>query len=238
MKTYLIKYQHLRGRVKHFLFVFCLMIIVIPTNNVFGKMNKDLPFSREELNAMPKWCQIRILVQNRVVGMSGKGFGEDVPDSVMREYYKWAKVVGEDIFRYTHHYCSGLNWINRYKLSLTSWYKGVETDRKFALKSALGEFRFMRGRLRPKHKLYYSMLMNEAYIYRELGDFKKAARNYKEIIKRKPGYAPVYVKYAWLFHSIGKSSDAIKILQIGLKKTNGAEIIKKAMVDMGSGGHK
>lgn len=236
MKNPVLKYQCLGSWVIHFSFILCLMMIVILPNSVFGKMNKDFTFSLEELKAMPKWCQIRMLVQNRVVGVSrGKAFGENVPDSTMNEYYKWAKVIGEDIFRYTHHYCAGLNWINRYKLSFVSQYKGVERDRDFALKSALNEFRFMRGRLRPKHKLYYAMLMKEAYIYGEKKNFKKAIKNYSEIIKLKPRYVSAYVEYAQLLNSIGNSENAIKVLQFGLKKNKGSKIIEQLIVTWGGG---
>ncbi len=235
MKSPVLKYQYPGSRVIKLSFVICLMTIVILPNNVFGKMSKTIFFSRDELSAMPRWCQCRILVQNQILGLSTKPF-KNVPDSLMLEYNKWAKIVGKDVIRFTHHYCTGLNWINRYNRYYTSQYQGSERDRQFALKAALSEFKFMRGRLNPKHKLYYSMLMREAYVYSEQKNLIAAGKNYKEIFKLKPGYASAYVEYARLLNSVGKTEDAIKILQIGLKKTKGDKAIKQAMTAMEGAG--
>jgi tetratricopeptide (TPR) repeat protein len=192
---------------------------VILPKNFFAEPLGNIPYAteplREELPMLPKWCQIRTIAHPRMFGQSR---GENVPDSVMRENAKWAKIVGEDIYIFTHHYCRGLNWINRYKKSLGFTYNNVENDRDYALKKALSEFHFMRGRLRAKHKLYYPMLMNEAYVYKEQKDFVSAQRNYIEIIKLKPNYAPAYDEYAALLNLMGKNEDAIKVLQLKAKR--------------------
>ncbi len=236
MKNPVLKYQCLGSRIIQFLFVICLMTIVILPNNVFGKMSNSIFFSRDELLAMPRWCQCRILVQNQTLDTSHFKPFKNVPGSLMLEYKKWAKVVGKDIIRYSHHYCSALNWINRYNKYYTIQYQGAERDRQFALGRVLSNFRFMRGHLNPKHKLYYSMLMREAYVYSEQKNFTAAGKNYREILKLKPGYAPAYIEYARLLNSVGKTEDAIKILQIGLKKTKGDKAIKQAMTAMEGAG--
>nr|WP_320013629.1 tetratricopeptide repeat protein [uncultured Desulfobacter sp.] len=210
---------------KYFAFFFFLYLLILP-DNVSAKMNKGIFFTRNELAAMPRWCQNRIIVQNQWTGTENRGFGKNVPESAKLEYEKWTKVIGKDVIRYTHHYCTALNWINRYKLSLPQNYKAVEADRKEALSSAMNEFNFLRGYLKPKHKLFYSQLMNEAYIYKEQGNLMAAVKNYRKILKFKPGYVPAYIRYAQLLDAVGKNDDAIKILRTGLKKTKGAKSIK------------
>lgn len=213
-------------RFKSFLLFFSVLTIALLPMDVFGNMNKGYHVYPEELKTLPRWCQCRMLIKNHVVGRHP---GEKVPDTMIQEDKKWAKAIGEDIIVFTHHYCAGLNWINRYKLSLVSLYEGVESDRERALESALGEFKFMRGRLTPKHALYYSMLMNEAYIFREQKNIAQAVKNYQEIMKLKPGYAPAYVEYAGLLISLGKTMDAKKILQVGLEKTNSEKSIERML---------
>ncbi len=228
MRIGLIKNRQFSTKVMQFSFVLCLMIMVILPNSVFGRMNKGWGVLPEEMAAVPRWCQNKMIVhKSKYKNLSGP---------VANEYNKWAKVIGEDIFRYTHHYCMALNWINRYKISLASLYKNVEADREFALKNALSEFLFMRKRLQPKHKLYYSLLMNEAYVYGEQKNLAAAVRNYQQILKLKPGYAFAYVEYARLLNSVGKTEDAIKLLQSGLKKTKGAKIIKLTITAMKGAG--
>lgn len=230
MNCFMIKFRPLQIFLKPSSFFFFLIIVLFFPNSVLGTMNKGIHFYPDELRAMPRWCECRILWQRQFVGWSRD---VPVPDSIKIEYKKWAKVIGEDIFRGTHHYCTGLNWINRYKLSLTDTYKNIENDRNIALNSALGEFRYMRGALKPKHRLYYEMLLNEAYIYSEQGNHLKAANNYIEILKLKPKYAGAYVKYAMFLTSIGQKEKAIKVLQAGFKKTNGSKIILQALTAMG-----
>ena len=46
----------------------------------------------------------------------------------------------------------------------------------------------------------------------------------------------MYLQYANLLNSMGRRADAIKVLQIGLKKTKGAKAIKQAMTAMGGAG--
>jgi len=232
MKKNLMKYRQLRGRVKQFPFFFCfmLMLIVALPSGVFGKMPRVVGILREEMSVLPRWCQIRMLAHPRMFNHLD---ADEVSDVVMRENAKYSKIIGSDIYVYTHHYCRGLNWINRYKHTLTRFDKDVKVDRKYALRSALGDFHFMRNHLEPRHKLYAPNLMNEAYVYWEQKDFKRALKDYIRIMQTKPTYAPVYVKYAELLKSVGNSEEAINVLQIGLRKTKGDPAIKKALLALG-----
>ncbi|WP_319574705.1 tetratricopeptide repeat protein [uncultured Desulfobacter sp.] len=231
MKIFKIKSWCFNTNWKHFFFVFFLFLMMLP-NSVFGRMNKGWGILPDEMAAVPRWCRCKMQVHKRHY--------TDIPAPLMQEYNKWGKIIGEDTLRAAHHYCMALNWINRYKRSLSSSYKDVDMDRKFALKQGLDELRFMKSmKTIKKRALYYRLLMNEAYLYRELGDFEKAARNYREIMSRKPGYASAYIEYAQLLHSFGNNADAVKILQIGLKRTKGNKIIQQMMTNIrGEGEHQ
>ena len=212
------------------LFVFCFMTIVMLPNSVFGKLYKGI--SPEELEGLPRWCQIRIISHNRM-----RGNAEGVPDSVWRENSRYAKFFGPIVYNAAHHYCLALIWINRYKRSSLSLKKDVVRDRKFALKSALADLQFMKNvKTLEKSKLYIPVLMNMAYIYKEQGDVKGVVENYTEIIKNKPGYALAYVEYARYLSTYGKNTDALNILRLGLKNTKDAPIIKQVLVDIEKGG--
>jgi len=184
------------------------------------------PNTPEEINALPRWLQIVVLT----------GPKTNPPAHLMREREKLIKKYGKPIHA-AHHFAAAVNWINRYYKSLGTGHWQGDADRKMALETALGEFRFMRGGwLTPKDIFYYSMLMYEATIYELQGNLKSAAKNYHEVIKLKPKYALAYVKYANLLESVGKPSAAVKILKKGLKKTKGAKIIKKKMETLNAGG--
>jgi len=210
------------------------MTIVILPNSVFGEPLGNIPRSakieRQEFVNLPKWCQIRMMAHPRIHHLEGS---ENVPGSIMRQSAMYEKSVGKDIYPYAHHYCRGINWINRYKHSLPFNYKNIERDRDYALNYSIGEFRFMRGHLTPAHKLYYSMLMYEAYVYSEQKDYRKALKNYGEIIQRKPKYPVAYIKYAEILNTTGQKEEAKKILQSGLENTKGDPAIKQALGALG-----
>lgn len=208
------------------IFLFFFIVPNFALAEPLGYISKDTTIPAEELVRLPQWCQIRMQAHPRMHHTEG---AEDVPETIMRENAKYAKIIGEDIYIFVHHYCRGLNWIKRYDRSIIFPYDGVEKDRDFALNYALSEFRFMRGRLKPRHKLYYEMLMKEAYVYWEKKDYKKSLRNYVEIMERNPSFAPVYVKYSELLNSVGEKEEAIKLLKTGLKKTRGDQHIKKKL---------
>jgi tetratricopeptide (TPR) repeat protein len=214
------------------------MLIVVMPNSVYGKMPKGTFPLPEELKELPRWCQIRFRSYGAMRGYTGAWTNwERPPISVLRENKKWEKLFGAKVYNGAHHYIYGLNWINRHKRYSILRYEGVERDLNFALNTVISEFKFMRAYVRPKHKLYPMMLMQEAYAYKGLGNYKKAAQLYTELMKRNPGYAPVYVEYANLLKSVGKSKNALKVLQIGLKKTKGSKQIKQALAVMGGAGN-
>ncbi len=224
--------RHFCRKVGLFFIIFCLVAAVIVPSSVSGKMNMTSWVSPEddEFTALPRWCQIRMTAHPRMRGRPGS---ENVPDSVMRENQKYAKIFGERVYNSAHHYCNGLSWIQRYKSSLFTNYEGVVDDRETALTYALKEFNYFEGHKTLKtSKLYIPIRMNEAYIYQELGALAKAGIKYKELMKTKPAYPLAYVEYAKLLNSVGKKSDAIKILKIGLQKTKGSKAIKQMIASM------
>lgn len=238
MKIYLIEYRQLTGRVKILTLAFCLLVVFSFPNNAIGKMNMDPMISPLERQALPKWCQTRMIIHH----VMHPPFDpiSTVPSSVVRESHKLEKIIGERVYNSVHHYIFALNWINRYKLSFTMQYAGIENDRLGALNKAIKEFAYMRGLgdILKKNKLYYNLLLYEAYVYNELGNIKDAVKNYYEAMKTRPSYANAYIEYATLLNSAGKTADAIKILNIGLKKTKGNKLIKQMIASMKRQGTK
>jgi hypothetical protein len=180
---YIGHFTHLNKRMVPFTLIHFIFIVSMLPVNTFGQMYTMVDVQPDELSALPRWCQIRLIAHPRIAGYPA---GENVPDSVMQENAKWENIIGKDIYRSCHHYCWGLNWINRYKISLILTGKQAEAYRNSALNRALAEFYYLHG-LKDKvkkHELYDQLLINEAYIYTQLGDIKKAAERYVELKKR------------------------------------------------------
>lgn len=199
-----------------------IMVFVLLLNGfeiAYSKMNLSPYPTPDEINFLPKWAQVVVLTGPRT----------NPPPNLMRERKKLKEQYGDMAIDAGHHFAAALNWINRYYRSIGDNYKGVAEDRIFALKKAIDEFQFMRGRLSRADSLYAMLLFYEAIVYREQGNFFNANKNYREIIDLRPKYPAGYINYADFLKSVGRSEDAQKILSIGLEKTDGSEAIKKHM---------
>lgn len=179
----------------------------------------------EELPALPRWCQVNILTRQRALHRDTAS----ASDELMRERWHWANVVGKSVFTYLHHYCNGVNRINRYYISKYSLFdeKGAEKYRASNLSRALSELRFVREYLRTKpNVLYPELLVNEAIAYRELGQFDRALEHGVEAITVDRQYGMGYVELSRTLRASGEEGEARAILELGFKMTNGDKLIQ------------
>ena len=202
-------------------FVFLVVVTFLANpENAYSKMNNSpYPNTPAEINALPKWAQIVIQTGPRT----------NPPEYLYKERLKLKKKYGSSFIDAAHHYAAALNWINRYQRSFIDPYKGVKADRKNALMKAISEFAFMRGRMKPTDTFYPMLLIKEAFVYKEQGNYARAQMNYQELLRLKPKHPMSYIFYADFMKSIGQKEGANEVLRLGLKKTDGSEIIKKAL---------
>lgn len=202
--------------------VIYFVLICSEANAVMSRQNMP---TNVELEKLPRWCQTQILAAPRLF----HGDKTSVPDSIIAERAELARKMGiDDIMIYTHHYAYGLNWLNRYRNTFSQSYRGVESDRKFAIKTAIDQFLFMDKYIKPTHKIYGEYQMNLAYAYAQNEEYNKSFDRYKILISNKPKFVRPYFEYANLLNSLGYNKAAIDVLNHGIKNTND-EGLKKVL---------
>jgi tetratricopeptide (TPR) repeat protein len=185
--------------------------------------------TQEELQKLPRWCQVNLLTLRRTFHNDT----QSASDELMKEREGWARTIGEDVFSYMHHYCMGLNVMNRYfdkEAELATAPEDKKELEKKRLAGGLEEFNFVKDYLRQAHNVFYpELLLNEAVIYRELDDVQKAIGSLAEALKVKPDYVAAYLELSRTMKTAGDATEAKKVLDLGLKMTSGSEAIKRAL---------
>jgi len=196
-----------------------ILLLLLSPESAYSRMTLSGYPTPEEMKVLPRWAQVVLLTGPRT----------NPPAHLLKERSELKKKYGEMFIDASHHFAAALNWINRYNRSFSYSYDGVESDRQQALRKAFEEFQFMRGRMKSTHVLYPVLLINEALVYRAQGNYTFAQKNYDELIKLKPKYPMGYILYSDFMKSIGEEEIAKGVLQLGYDRTEGSEVIRKAM---------
>jgi len=104
----------------------------------------------------------------------------DWPAQFAKVHDRWTRIIGEKNWRHIHHYCFGIQKLNR---SLRMTKKSNELGRKGTLGSALEEFEYMRTRADRSFPLWPQLLMYESQIYLQLGQPVKAQRAMQQAVE-------------------------------------------------------
>lgn len=142
------------------------------------------------------------------------------------EYKYWAGIVGPG-FGHAHHFCQGLNLINRY-YKATSAY-----DRKYYLGASLPEFGYMITHAEPT-----SSLMPEVYLGRgtalwKLGRNGEAIADFLKALELNPKYPRTYATLVEFYMEKKLKAKALATLTEGLKHIPDSKMLQRRYVELG-----
>jgi tetratricopeptide (TPR) repeat protein len=139
----------------------------------------------------------------------------------------WKSALGPEI-TWNNHTCYGINRLNRYYKSGTAW------ERKAQLETALGDFNYSIGHLKPDFKL-----MPEIYVYRGT-TYKLLARNgeamtdFLKAISLDPKLAKAYSELADIYESkLSRRDKALEIVTEGLRHNPQAKTLQRRYTEFG-----
>lgn len=163
--------------------------------------------SDTEMSRLPAYCKAR--------------FAEGSP-----EFASWRNTLGQD-FIHVHHYCAGLNFINR-SFGITS-----KNDREGTLIAAVREIDYV-----LKHSSPSFSLIPEMYMYRGIANslMKRdtdAFSDASKAVEKNPRLAKAYHLLADHYERIQEKSRALEIVIIGLQHNPSSKSLQKRYLELG-----
>lgn len=141
------------------------------------------------------------------------------------EVRKWKTVLGE-AFVHLHHYCHGLNALNRINRGLG--------DRDYLLDAALSDFRYMEHQVAEKNVLIPEVEFNIGYVLYQLNRIKEAITPIQKAIRLKPDYVQAYLLLSYCYDRVGDTAGAAGILRSGLAKAPNSQALQSALARINS----
>jgi len=169
-----------------------------------------LPFmpSPSELALLPDYCKARFTEQHSP------------------EYQAWAQRVGPK-FLSIHHYCAGLNYINRYQRLVN------DEKRAYYLSRAVPEIDYVAQAMPAGFLLAGEIYLNRGIAYRLMRNDAAAARDFAKAIEHDPNQVRAYV-YLSEFHArTGKKAQALELVSLALQRVPGNKALQRKYLELG-----
>ncbi|CAL1239285.1 protein of unknown function [Candidatus Methylocalor cossyra] len=139
-------------------------------------------------------------------------------------YKLWEQRLGPN-FLHVHHYCSGLDWVNKAHSTL---------DRRKSrewLETALGGFQYMEDQCSSPETfvLMPEILTNKARVLVELGRMPEAAQYFEKALRMNPRYVPAYRSLSDLYLRAKQKEAARQLLDYGIKVNPGNKTLEQLL---------
>lgn len=162
-----------------------------------------VPSSEKELAMLPPYCKARI-----------KGGADEA---------FWKAKFGPSGWGHLHHYCSGLNQINKANLATST------EKRNEYLQGAINGFEYQLKHGKPDFILLPELHTLRGDSYFRLGDPSSAITEYNKAIKVNPKYTKSYIGLSKVFANMGKNKQASDIIKQGLKQKPNSRSLKRQL---------
>jgi len=159
----------------------------------------------QELKSLPPFCTPKIL--NNDPAHVGAQFGEG-----------WGHM---------HHYCYGLNFINRYYRSRDAAFK------KFSLKNAIGNFDYMLDHTSENYFMRGQFLLEKGRVMILMGNKPQGLGEVLRALSYDPTLEAGYRFLADYYSELGKKDEALKWATTGLKHIPGSKSLQRRYKELG-----
>lgn len=165
-----------------------------------GAIAEQWRATEEEMRLLPPYCVAKI--------------GAD-RDNVAAQQH-WSGVFGAENWLHLHHYCDGLNFLNR------SFKRGGDkTASDFDLRRAINNFDYVLDRASSDFVLLPEIMAQKARALRMLGQKAEAASLYARVISMRADYIPAYIALGDFYKESGDAKKARETYEAGLKQHPG-----------------
>lgn len=165
--------------------------------------------SDAEMASLPPYCKARM--------KSGQGS----PD-----YRMWEQTLGRD-FLHTHHYCAGINFINRYYRARS------QRDKTFNLNNALESLSYMVEHASPSYSLMPDVYLNRGLTYSLMKRPGAAMTDMQKAIELNPRLVKAYNVLADYYVSTKRQSKALETVVAGVRHNPDARSLQRRYQELG-----
>ena len=142
------------------------------------------------------------------------------------QYDFWEKRLGRD-FIHTHHYCAGLNFLNRYYLAVTP------QDKQYNLDNALNNFSYMVDHASPTYILMPEVYLNRGMVNSLLHNDAQAISDLHTAQKLNPKLTNTYFVLADFYVRIKQEDQALEAVSEGLRYNPDSTSLKQRYDQLG-----
>ena len=168
------------------------------------------------LAMLPPYCKYTQVYQQTVPG------GSD-PTQIER----WKSIMGPNNFLHMHHYCWGLEDVNR-----ALYFSSSKQDRDHQLYQSVNEFDYVIARVAPDFALMPEILTRRGESLLRLGDSPRAVLDLNRAIELKPDHWPPYAAMSDYYKSLGDQKSAREWVQKGLAAAPGTKALERRLAEL------
>jgi len=162
-----------------------------------------------EMASLPPYCKARM--------KSGQG---------SPEYKMWEGTLGKD-FLHTHHYCAGINFINRYYRSRS------QQDKRLNLNNAQNNLQYMVSNADPGYSLMPDVYLNLGVVYSLTSQTAQAITHFNKAIELNPRQPKAYNAMSDYYVKTKQSAKALEIVTTGLRYNPDTKSLQRRYTELG-----
>jgi tetratricopeptide (TPR) repeat protein len=183
----------------------CLIVFGIFFTPFVAAENLDTPPTVGEIKVWPPVCQDRWK------------YGEDRSSPVVQ---KWQSLLGAD-YVHLHHYCLGINFVNR---ANRSWDN--KKNKTYFLSKAELNMKYMLSHTQESFILRPDIYLQLGEVYVQQGDVGAAIAQFQNAIRLRNDYWRSYAALSDLYKKNNNPSEALKVIEEGLKHVPDSRALK------------
>ena len=147
-------------------------------------------------------------------------------DAHAPEFRVWLDRLGA-IYYSMHHYCEGLNFINRYR------YQAGDKHRDYYLSRAVPAIKGFANEMPPNYPMASDVYLNLGIAYKLTGNDASASKYFSRSLDRDPRQVWAYINLVELYKKAGKKDEALKLVSSGLQHIPKNESLQRIYLDLG-----
>jgi tetratricopeptide (TPR) repeat protein len=142
------------------------------------------------------------------------------------EWRAWQDRIGQN-FIDIHHYCAGLNFVNRY------WGARSKADRTFYLQRAMTNFDYMVKAEKPDFTLRADLYGNRAEVFKLMGRPGEAIKDLNTVLGIDPKLVRPYLQLADLHAAAKTPKKALDVVTEGLRQVPDSTALQRRYLELG-----